>query len=139
MLFDPENWIVRLTPADGMRDWINRTFLVEGSPLFNLDHRHLKDADVEFLWASVEYQRQMRRVVGQCEQVAFRAGGWQKARQEQQMHQWFGRVPDFLITIDALYANEASDLEFCALVEHELYHIAQRMDDYGHDPRTCQV
>jgi hypothetical protein len=28
----------------------------------------------------------------------FRAGGWQKARQEQQMREWFGDEPTYLIT-----------------------------------------
>ena len=38
------------------------------------------------------------------------------------MMQWFGRVPAFLITLAADYCAECSDAEFCALVEHELYH-----------------
>ncbi|MGP1861266.1 putative metallopeptidase, partial [Citrobacter freundii] len=29
------------------------------------------------------------------------------------------------------YCSQCSDLEFCALVEHELYHIAQATDDFG--------
>jgi hypothetical protein len=73
----------------------------------------------------------MRRVVGQCEEVMIRAGGWQKARQEQQLYEWFGRVPAFLITLDAQYARDCGDLEWCALVEHELYHVGHRLDEFG--------
>ncbi|WP_343718631.1 putative metallopeptidase [Achromobacter dolens] len=70
-------------------------------------------------------------MLGKAEQVMFRAGGWQKARQEQQMIEWFGRVPAFLITLAAHYCATCSDAEFCALVEHELYHIGHAPDPYG--------
>lgn len=43
-----------------------------------------------------------------------RAGGWQKARMEQQMHEWFGAVPKFIITLAADYCSQCSDAEFCA-------------------------
>ncbi|MBR8434875.1 hypothetical protein KDW37_29360 [Burkholderia cenocepacia] len=130
-LFEPSNWFRRLAPADGVNDWVRHTFLRDGAPLHNEDHAHLVDADVAYLWAAVENVRQMRRVVGQCEEVMIRAGGWQRARQEQQLCEWFGRVPAFLITLDAHYARECSDMEWCALVEHELYHIGQRDDGFG--------
>lgn len=47
------------------------------------------------------------------------------------MLRWFGYLPAYLITLAADYAAECSDAEFCALVEHELYHIAQAMNQYG--------
>jgi len=50
---------------------------------------------------------------------------------EQQMYEWFGHIPDFIITLAADYCAQCSDLEFCALVEHELYHIAQETDEFG--------
>jgi hypothetical protein len=50
-------------------------------------------------------------VVGQAEQVVFRAGGWQKARMEQQMRDWFDDVPAFIITLAADYCAQCSDLE----------------------------
>jgi hypothetical protein len=130
-LFDAGSWFRRFMPAEGVAEWVSRTLHSEHSPLYNADHQHLRDADVEFLWAAQENSRQMRRVVGQCEEVTFRCGAWQKGRQEQQMHEWFGRVPTYLITLDAMYANECSDVEWCALIEHELYHIAQKSDEFG--------
>ncbi len=42
---------------------------------------------------------------------------------EQQMNQWFGRIPKFISTLAADYCSQCSDIEFCALVEHE--HIMQ--------------
>lgn len=130
-LFDAGSWFRRFMPADGVAEWAHQTLHREDSPLHNPDHLHLKDADIEFLWAAQENSRQMRRVVGQCEEVTFRCGAWQKGRQEQQMHEWFGRVPAYLITLDAMYAAECSDIEWCALIEHELYHVAQKTDEFG--------
>ncbi len=57
--------------------------------------------------------------------------GWRKARQEQQMRDWFGFVPTYLITIDATFCDKANDREFCALLEHELYHIGVERDEDG--------
>jgi len=131
LLFDDSNWTKHFVPADGVADWVAKTLMSEDSPLYNADHAHLLNADIEYLWAGVENSRQMRRVVGQCEEVTFRAGAWQKGRQEQQMKEWFGRVPSYLITFDAWYARECSDLHWCSLVEHELYHIAQKQDAFG--------
>lgn len=61
----------------------------------------------------------------------FNVGGWRKARQEQQMRDWFGFVPTYLITIDATFCDKANDREFCALLEHELYHIGVERDEDG--------
>lgn len=107
------------------------TFVSEDGELHNEDHAHLQDSPIAFLWASSGFEKQGRLVLGQCEEVTFRCGAWQKGRQEQQMLHWFGYVPTYLITLAADYAAECSDAEFCALVEHELYHIAQAMDKYG--------
>lgn len=70
-------------------------------------------------------------MLGQAEQLMIRAGGWQKARQEQQMRSWFGEEPAFLITLAGDYCAQCSEAEFCALVEHELYHIAHKADKDG--------
>lgn len=120
-----------LQPAPEIAEWAKTTILADDGPLHNPDHAHLLDADLCFLWASSAFAKQGRTVVGQAEQVMFRAGGWQKARQEQQMREWFGYVPSFIITLAADYSAQCSDAEFCALVEHELYHIAHALDEFG--------
>lgn len=118
-------------PAPDVREWARTMFLAEGAQLHNEDHAHLEHANFEFLWASGGFNKQGRAVLGQCEEVTFRAGPWQKGRQEQQMRDWFGSVPDFVITLDADYSSKCSDVEFCALVEHEMYHIGHAKDDFG--------
>ncbi|MDV9031360.1 putative metallopeptidase [Pseudomonas sp. RAC1] len=120
-----------LRPAPEVWDWINAEILADTGSLHNPDHAHLLDANVQVLWASQSFAKQGRTVLGQAEQVMFRAGGWQKARQEQQMREWFGEEPQFLITLAADYCAQCTDAEFCALVEHELYHIAHKTDKYG--------
>ena len=121
----------RYLPAPEVLKWARATILTEGGALYNEDHAHLEYADVQFLWAPQGFVKAGRTVLGQCEEVTFRCGPWQKGRQQQQMADWFGMVPDFLITLDASYCLTCSDAEFCALVEHELYHIAQEMDEFG--------
>lgn len=118
-------------PAPEVATWVKAHLLDEEGALFNPDHKHLQFADIGFLWAAQGFTSKQRTVVGTAEAVMFRCSAWQKLRQEQQMQQWFGHVPDWLITLDARYSAQASDAAFCALVEHELYHIAHARDEWG--------
>lgn len=120
-----------LHPAPEVWLWIVSEILADTGSIHNPEHAHLIDAHIGVLWASTGFAKQGRVVLGQAEQLMFRAGGWQKARQEQQMIDWFGEVPCFVITLAADYCAQCTDAEFCALVEHELYHIAQATDQYG--------
>lgn len=127
---DPKPYI-SIMPANDVGEWLNQHILSDEGDLYNPDHQHLLEADLCFLWASNAFEKKGRSVLGQAEEVAMRAGGWQKARMEQQMYEWFGRVPQFIITLAADYCSQCSDLEFCALIEHELYHICQATDEFG--------
>ena len=122
---------IRLVPAQEVWEWLQAEILADTGSIHNEDHAHLLDADIRVMWASSSFEKQGRTVLGQAEQVAFRAGGWQKARMEQQMRDWFGDVPAFIITLAADYCSTCSDADFCTLLEHELYHIAQATDKYG--------
>lgn len=122
---------IAVEPARELKEWVVNEILEDTGNLFNEKHIHLLDAELEFMWASDSFEKQGRVVLGQTEQVSFMAGGWKKARMEQQMHEWFGYVPKFIITLSAEYCNHCSNVEFCSLVEHELFHIAQAQDDFG--------
>jgi hypothetical protein len=114
--------------------WIVAAYLAEDGPLYDPEHEHLRDAGIACLWTNTENSRQQRRIVGQAEMPANslgRAGKWQRARAEQQLEDWFGSVPDFLLTFDADHAAAVDDATFCALVDHELRHCAQALDEYG--------
>ena len=130
-LSDLSGFGIRLTPAPEVWNWLQSEILAHTGSIHNEEHAHLIDADICVMWASSAFTKQGRTVLGQAEQVAFRAGGWQKARMEQQMRDWFGYVPSYIITLAADYCSQCPDDDFCALVEHELYHIAQATDQYG--------
>lgn len=123
--------LAAFSPAHDVLAWLRTEILDDGGRLQNEDHKHLRGADLAVLWASAGFMRAGRQVIGTAEQVAFRCGVWQRERQEQQMREWFGRVPEFLITLDARYCSTCTDAEFCALVEHELYHVGHKRDDCG--------
>lgn len=120
-------------PAPDLIEWAVATFIAEGAALENEDHAHLRHARLAALWTSVPNSRNGRAIVGQCERgkPGGTMGKWARARAEQQIAKWFGTVPDFILTFDAGYAAAASDAEFCALTEHELYHAGQAHDEYG--------
>lgn len=122
---------IKLIPATGIREWVTANILSGDGHLHNPDHGHLMEADIAFMWAASAFTKKGRTVLGQAEEVMMRAGGWQKARMEQQLYEWFGHKPDFIITLAADFCSQCTDLEFCALVEHELYHIAQDTDEFG--------
>lgn len=118
-------------PAPELIAWARETFIDDGAPLLNADHRHLCWASIGALWTNVPNGRAGRRVVGQCEMGLPPMGKWGRARMERQLLDWFGEVPTFLLTFDAEYATSCSDAEFMALVEHELYHAGQKRDPFG--------
>jgi len=117
-------------PAYDVLDWIVDTFVADDGPLFNPDHAHLAWARIGVVWTNVPNRRQMREVAATAEMPNAQGSVWVKARAEFQLSQWFGEVPQFLLTFDALHAIVAPDLAWCARVEHELYHCAQLMDEY---------
>lgn len=128
---------IRLAPAPDLKAWVVKNFLTIDAELYNPDHDHIaellhdNDEFLAFAWASSAAVAKKRMVLGQCEKVMFNQGGWKKARQEQQMRDWFGFVPIYLITIDASYCEKSNDRDFCALIEHELYHIGVECDEDG--------
>lgn len=130
-LADGVRWPEAFQPAPELLDWIRQTFLDEAGALFNRDHDHLGQAALGVLWTNVPNQRQMRQVAATAEIPRAQGSIWLKARHDYQLEQWFGAVPDFLITIDAVIADLTPDANFCARIEHELYHCAQAVDEYG--------
>lgn len=118
-------------PAPEVAAWLRKAFLDEESPLYNPEHLHLSAAHIGVLWTTVPNSRHMHAIVGTAEIPFPQGGAWQKKRALYQLRQWFGAVPDFLLTLSAEYAAGASDVGFCALVEHELYHCGHRRDLFG--------
>ena len=128
---------IRLAPAPDLKEWVIANWLTVGGHLHNPDHDHIAEllhddeTFLAFAWASSAAVAKKRMVLGQCEKIMFNQGGWKKARQEQQMRDWFGFVPVYLITVDASFCENSNDVEFCRLIEHELYHIGVERDEDG--------
>lgn len=115
--------------------WLRRTFIDQDGPLANPEHAHLEDAEIGVLWTDYAVKVAGMSIAGQMEMPAPRGKGWVKGRQEYQLREWFGDdLPDFIMTLSAPAAESDDDASFCALVEHELYHAGQRVDEYG-DPK----
>jgi hypothetical protein len=123
---------IRFVPAPDLQAWIRETFINTGAPLHNPDHQHLEFARLGVLWTNKSYRKQQRWILGQAEDPkGGTAGAWKKGRGEQQLEEWFGAVPDFVITLYAPRLKDFDDRSFCAVVEHELYHCAQDTTDTG--------
>lgn len=117
--------------APELAEWARSTFISSDGSLANPDHEHLAEATLGCLWCALPRASKGNMVVGQAERRALQGNAWARARQEQQFAEWFGVVPDFVLTFHADYAASADDASFCALVEHELYHCGQEKDAYG--------
>lgn len=122
---------VGFKPDDDLLEWVKRAILSEAGPLFNPAHKHLRDASLAFLWTNAPNSRGGHAVAGMTEKPISQGNKWAKARHDLQMDQWFGRNIEYLITLDAVYAAENPDINFCALIDHELYHIAHKRDKDG--------
>lgn len=115
----------------GLGEWVSGTFLDADGLLPNPDHAHLVDASIGWLWTNYDAAAQGRMIAGEARIPRTGGARWSQAAGCYQLEQWFGHIPDFVITISAPIAEQMTDGEFCALVEHELYHCAQALDPFG--------
>jgi hypothetical protein len=119
-------------PSPTAATWIRETFILPGAPLHNPDHAHLEHAKLGVVWTGVLNNRHQRTILATCETTKQNtSGAWKKARAEQQLEDWFGELPDFLITLYAPALTAFDDRSFCAVIEHECYHAAQAKDEFG--------
>lgn len=104
------------------------------SDLHNPDHDHLRNARIGVLWARPSWERRGREVLALAEtaQPASSITGWKRARLMMQLDEWFGtRDLDFVLTFWAAGWMELDDRAACALMEHELYHCAEDLGEFG--------
>jgi hypothetical protein len=127
-IFEP---VPTFVPAPELDEWARQQFINEISPLHNPDHLPLSMADIGFVWTNVENVKKGRRILGTCQMVTSSGDKWTQGRSLHQLEQWFGDLPDFLITLDGMAAADMDDASFMALVEHELYHATQATDEFG--------
>lgn len=121
-------------PCPKTAAWLRDTFLVQDSPLYNVEHDHLNSAQIGVLWTNVPNARHMRTIVATAELALppHSLGKWAKARWAYQTEQWFHPIEaDFIITLYAPYFAGASEIEQFAVCDHELYHCGQQRDIFG--------
>ena len=135
-LADPSRVTEEFVPAPELEEWLRATFIRDGE-LRNPDHQHLIAADFCCLWTSALNLRGGRGVAATAEMPNVAGPSWAKARARYQLTSWFGRVPTFILTFDALHWAAATDRGACALSEHELYHCGHRHDEFG-SPKYTQ-
>jgi hypothetical protein len=121
----------RVEPDLELVAWIRRHWLEEGGAFFNEDHAHLLPASIGAVWTNVSHRSRQLWVLAEARQPSVQTGPWGRARHDQQLREWFGEVPDFLLTFYAPTLGTLGGREFCAIVEHELYHCAQATTDLG--------
>lgn len=119
-------------PAPELEAWVRATIINDAGALYNREHRHLQYAEIGMLWTNVRYEKRQRHIVGEA-RIGQPTGSnaWSKALRERQLRQWFGQVPDFVITLDAVWFARADAAYRLAVIEHELEHCSQATDDYG--------
>ncbi|RYG97407.1 MAG: hypothetical protein EON58_09830 [Alphaproteobacteria bacterium] len=136
-LASPMRTPVLVMPDLDLEEWVRKHFIGrEGEPvskLHNPDHWHLalEDCKIGFLWTNVECRFGGNSVIGMAEMVGKCGNKWQTAEYHYHLRRWFGDVPTFLIRLDSVWCAQATDAEFGALIDHELYHCSLRMDEHG--------
>ena len=126
-----------VAPALDVEAWVQSEVLAENRPLSIYEHAHLREfkARVAFLWCTEHEARSGRRTLGTCQLARPTGRAWAQAQRRQQLTEWFGEVPTFLIVLDALHAQHALDTDrpenVLAVVDHELSHCGIKTDAYG--------
>lgn len=130
-------------PSVELAEWAHGSFLDPESAIYNPDHHHLPggEAGIVWVWTNVEGRARGRSTIGEARLLQHGQSRWDKALLSCVLTDWYRAVrgdsesaeeePDFAITLYAPWCATASDAEFMALVEHELYHCAQKVNAYG--------
>lgn len=118
----------QIEPSTELADWILNTFVHEDSRLCNEDHAHLRTANIAAIWTNVEFEDGLMPVAGMAEIVRVNGKPWPRAERTDHLCLLHGNIPQARIWIYAPFAVSLDDAAFCALIEHELYHLAQKVD-----------
>lgn len=121
----------RFEPAPELEQWFRSYFINPDARYFNKDHEHLQRATIGVLWTNAKNDRAGQVIAGTAELARFGGGKWQQARQECQIKNWFGLLPDFIITFSIWCWINANVWSRMATSEHELYHCGQARDSHG--------
>lgn len=121
----------QIDPSVDLQEWLMNTFVHEDGELCNEDHAHLRMANIAAIWTNVEYEDGLMPVGGMAEIVKVNGKPWTRTERIDHLCLLHGDIPQARIWIYAPYAATLDDFSFCALLEHELYHFAQRLGKDG--------
>jgi hypothetical protein len=121
----------KIEPSVELQEWLMNTFVHEDGQLANEDHAHLRTANIAAIWTNVEFEDGLMPVAGMAEIVRVNGKPWPRAERTDHLCLLHGDLPQARIWIYAPYAFNLDDGAFCALIEHELYHLAQQKDKEG--------
>ena len=121
-------------PDPDLALWVRQWFFHEDSPLLIEDHVDIMGAEIGFVWTNAENKRQGRAVAGTAQ--LGKPGrniqdGWTWAAIEFQRREWFGVLPDLLVTLSAPYCSRCRAHQVLALIDHELSHLSVSCDKDG--------
>lgn len=118
-------------PAPEVADWLFKHFILEGAPLVNPDHEHLRKVDLVAMWTNVEYFEGGMQVVGQAEIVNPTGKPWGRADKVDRLCMLHGNIPQARVWLYAPTWAERGYWRACAVGEHELYHYAHKKSKEG--------
>lgn len=120
-------------PSPEVRDWIVAEFIREGG-FHNPYHAHLTEARIGVLWSRLPTRQRGNLVVATAEKMRIPSGlsGWHRQRWLAQLAGWFPdhEELDFLLTFHAGTAAAAALRSWLRIVEHELCHCGQALDEF---------
>jgi hypothetical protein len=120
------------TPDLELGAFVREHFLDRAGVFYDPQWSHLARAKVGFVWTNASDRRGGRATAGMAELVRFPPKPqWKEAARIAQIHQWFGDLVDFLITLHAPFSARANDASFYAVVDHELCHCDQARNRWG--------
>jgi hypothetical protein len=131
----PTDSAASFVAAPELGEWARTCFLEPGGPLENEDHKHLREAHILFLWTNVPKVKDGRERWAEAHLVRPSGDKWVIGRALQQLRDWYGTIPHFVIIVSAPVAVDLDDATFGALVDHELYHCFHQVDRETGEPR----
>lgn len=95
------------------------------------EHQHLEDneIDIDYVMRTFEKTKGGRTVLGSVHEPTCQ--GEMAPLFEWMLERLLGRLPRFLVILDAEYWAAANDLQREILIFHELAHVRQKLDKYG--------
>lgn len=136
-LLDKPDWFA---PSREFGQWARAAFIDdERSPTYNEEHGHLQQATIGFVLTTKAWDKGRDARIGDCGLGKPSGKPWPSGARKQQIEEWFGGVPDFLINLDATWLSTATPLQTCALVEHELMHAGFKTDVFGQAIRSKET